>query len=41
MESAFLTLQTGYLTEEYILRGAQALDRHRERQLANRRAAKE
>jgi len=39
--SAFLTLRTGYLTEEYILRGAQAFDRRRERQSANRRAAKE
>lgn len=41
MGSAFLTLRTGYLTEEYILRGAQAFDRRRERQSANRRAAKE
>jgi len=41
MGSAFLTLRTGYLTEEYILRGAQAYDRRRERQSANRRAAKE
>ncbi len=39
--SAFLTLRTGYLTEEYILRRAQAFDRWRERQSANRRAAKE
>lgn len=41
MGSAFLTLRTGYLTEEYILRGAQAFDRRRERKSANRRAAKE
>ncbi|HEY5932740.1 MAG TPA: DUF697 domain-containing protein [Nitrospira sp.] len=41
MGSAFLTLRTGYLTEEYILRGAQAFDRRRERRSANRRAAKE
>lgn len=41
MGSAFLTLRTGYLTEEYILRGAQAFDRRRERQSANRRAAKD
>jgi len=40
MGSAFLTLRTGYLTEEYILRGAEAFDRRRERQSANRRAAK-
>lgn len=36
-----MTLRTGYLTEEYILRGVQAFDRRRERQSANRRAAKE
>lgn len=41
MGSAFLTLRTGYLTEEYILQGAHAFDRGRERQSANRRAAKE
>ncbi|MFY4728651.1 DUF697 domain-containing protein [Nitrospira sp. BLG_2] len=41
MGSAFLTLRTGYLTEEYILRGAQAFDRRRERKSANRRAAKD
>ena len=41
MGSAFLTLRTGYLTEEYILRGAEAFDRRRERQSANRRAAKD
>lgn len=37
----FLTLRTGYLTEGYMLRRAQAFDRRRERQSANRRAAKE
>ena len=36
-----MTLRTGYLTKEYILCGAQAFDRRRERQSANRRAAKE
>jgi hypothetical protein len=43
MESAFLGLRTGYLTltEESILCGAQAFDHRRERQSANRRAAKE
>lgn len=41
MGSAFLTLRTGYLTEEYILRGADAFDRRRERKSATRRAAKE
>ena len=40
MERAFLRLQAGSLTEEYILRRAQAFDRRRERQSANRRAAK-
>lgn len=35
--------RTDYLTEEeeYILRGAEAFDRRRERQSANRRATKE
>lgn len=41
MGSAFLTLRTGYLAEEYILRGAEAFDRRRERKSATRRAAKE
>jgi len=35
------TRRAGYLTEEFILRGAQVFDRRRERQSANRRAAKE
>jgi hypothetical protein len=33
--------RTGYLTEEYILRGAQAFNRRRERQSASRRVARE
>ncbi|MFO0775421.1 MAG: DUF697 domain-containing protein [Nitrospiraceae bacterium] len=41
MGSAFLTLRTGYLAEEYILRGAEAFDRRRERKSASRRAAKD
>jgi len=41
MGSAFLTLRIGYLTEEYILGGAQAFDRRRECQSANRHKAKE
>lgn len=41
MGSAFLRVRTGYLTEEYILCGAQAFDRQQKRQPANRHAAKE
>lgn len=41
MGSAFLTLRTGYLAEEYIMRGAGEFDRGRERRSANKRAARE
>lgn len=41
MGSAFLTLRTGYLAEEFILRGSEAFDRRRERKSATRRAARE
>jgi hypothetical protein len=40
-ESAFLTVWAGPLTKEYLLRRAQAFDRRRERQSANRRTVKE